>query len=140
MIAPDRILTPVYQRLANDATLQSLAKTFVKGADRGDKFENPSATCFVLTHVQPDPEIPVWYSTVVITVYAENDPDGRPNLALLATITERVVSLFDKKPIEGAGFHNFHFDIEEVTDARRSPVNDRESYSSCRFSVVMRRD
>lgn len=140
----NKILTPAMVRLLNDkngpGSLGDLLGgeiTVYKGPRKPTKAKNRSFTVHVLTAPR-DPDSKAHNGTLLINFYCDNYASGNANVELMGPVADRVVELFDDRPLEIEGYSNFDLVVQEPLGPLFDPQCPDEHFMSIRvkFSLV----
>ena len=111
---PNKLLTPVALRIMGDATLKSLTTDpvrVVKGKNKGGK-GNPCFTVDVLT-APIDEDFKAINGTIQVKIYLDDYASGNPNIETMGPVLERLMELFDDKPLTVSGYLNYSLWAQE---------------------------
>lgn len=140
----NKILTPVMIRLLNDknttGSLDDLLGgeiTVYKGPRKPTKSKNPCFTVHVLTAPR-EPDSKAHNGTLLINFYCDNYTSGNANVELMGPAADRVIELFDDRPLEIEGYSNYDLVVQEPLGPLFDPDFPDEHFMSIRvrFSLV----
>ena len=140
----NKILTPAMVRLLNDkngpGSLGELLGgeiTVYKGPRKPTKAKNPCFTVHVLT-ASRDPDAKNYNGTLLINFYHDNYVSGNAAVEKMGPVADRVVELFDDRPLEIEGYSNYDLVVQEPLGPLFDPDFPDEHFMSIRvkFSLV----
>lgn len=142
----NKILTAAMIRLLNDKDIvgQKTLKDIIgdtirvaKGARRPTIMKNPCFTVHILSAPR-DPDAKNYNGTLVVSFYCNNHRDGNANIETMGPVSERIVWLFDDKPLSVDGYSNYSLTVQEPLGPLFNPEFPEEHYMSIRakFSIV----
>src|SRR5690606_21982730 len=128
-----QILTPVMIRLLNDknttGSLDDLLGgeiTVYKGPRKPTKAKNPCFTVHVIT-ASRNPDAKNYNGTLLINFYHDNYVSGNAAVEKMGPVADRVIELFDDRPLEIEGYSNYDLVVQE-------PLGPQIGRASCRES------
>lgn len=141
----NKILTPVLLRLLNDknipdqTTLADLLGTVkvVKGPRKPTGMTNPCFTIHILSAPR-DPDSKSYNGTLLINFYCDNYQSENANIELMGPVTDRVIELFDDRPLDVEDYNCYNLAVLEPLGPLFDPSFPDEHYMSIRikFNIV----
>jgi hypothetical protein len=142
----NKILTPVMVRLLDDknipgettlAELLNNTVNVIKGPRKPTNATNPCFTIHVLSAPR-DPYSKNHNGTLLINFYYDNYQSGNAAVEKMGPVADRVVCLFDDKPLNIEGYNNYNLVVQEPLGPLFDPEFPGEHYMSIRvkFSIV----
>lgn len=136
----NKILTPAMIRIVTDQALKTkLGGTIQvdKGARRGKSMIGQKCfTVHVLSN-QRDEDSKAHNGTLLVNFYCPNYGDGKANVELMGPISERLVWLFDEKPLAVSGWRVYDFHVQEPLGPLFDPEFQNEHFMSVRIKFGM---
>lgn len=134
----DKLYTAVLIRLISDTgeegSLEDLLGNIkaIKGARRPTSLSNPAITINAPSTPR-DPDYKTTNGTLLINIYADDYSSGNANVELLCPVADRIVQLFDDKPLEIEGYNNYNLVVLEPSGPLRDPSYPEEHFMSVRI-------